>query len=300
MNPLKHIKSKLGEMRYNVGFISTEDITLPQKERFKKINWIKLGAYKDGWFADPFILNVSDEKIELLAEEWIYKDNKGRISKLVIDKHTYKLLSIVVVLELETHLSFPLIYEENGIIYVCPENYQSGCVNIYTYDRNTAKLVNPTTIINKPLIDTQLFKLNGKYYALGVERKTGAMEDTRILKIYESDSLCGQYKEIQTIENTKNIERGAGNIFLWKDRIIRPVQNCEGGYGLSTILYELIYKNKEFNETELYRIEPNRSSFMGLCLHTFNIKENLCVIDGQEYIYYRLARTLKKITSIFH
>lgn len=298
MKIISNIKKALGEMRYEVGFLDIKDIHLPTKERFKRIKWINLGDYKDGWFADPFILSINDKHIELLAEEWVYKDNKGRISKLVIDKTTYKLLSVICILELNTHLSFPLIYEEKGITYVCPENYLSGCVNIYTYDMINEKLANPQTIIKEPLIDTQICKINDKYYAFGVERRTGNMSDTRYLKVFQSDSLCGEYKHIQTIENNMNVERGAGSIFEWNGKLIRPAQNCEGGYGLSTIIYELSCNNG-IHEKEIGRIEPDNSSYMGLCLHTLNIKNNLCVIDGQEYNHYRLSRFLKAISNYF-
>ena len=44
---------------------------------------------KEGWFADPFILSVNDDTIELFAEEMIYKTGRGILVYLKVDKkHT--------------------------------------------------------------------------------------------------------------------------------------------------------------------------------------------------------------------
>ena len=59
---------------YYVGFLKETDMSLPIIERYAKIRWIDVSEYKiEGWFADPFMVSVNDNIIELFAEEFIYK-----------------------------------------------------------------------------------------------------------------------------------------------------------------------------------------------------------------------------------
>ena len=106
------------------------------------------------------------------------------------------------------------------------------------------KLINPRPLIQEPLLDTQILCYNGTYYAFGVKFQKGVSTDTKVLYIYESKGgLLDEYCFVQTIKNIKCEERGGGLIFVDdSNRIIRPVQSCEGGYGKHIIFKELSYK----------------------------------------------------------
>lgn len=297
MGLYKSIKSYLGGMRYYIGFLNKEEMKLPVSERFSKIQWLDEGNYSSGWFADPFIYRVEENKIELFVEEWVNSSNKGRLCVLDIEKNKngYLLKNVQPILELDTHLSFPIFLKENGKTYVYPENYQSGYLTIYEYDEIKRKLINPHRIINEPLIDTAIVKIENHYYAFGTVRKYGSFEDTRFTYVYSSDNLLSGWSLFQIIENIRREERGAGAIFIHDGHIIRPAQNCTYSYGEDFILYEIKLENGCFREIFLTRIEPDHKQFRGLAMHTFNKSGELCVIDGQEYKRYRIARLLKSI-----
>ena len=71
------------------------------------IKWMR-GKHQDGWFADPFVLKVTDTSISLLAEEFRYKTGKGRIVRLDIDRETLTLETVTPLID-GCHLSFPFI-----------------------------------------------------------------------------------------------------------------------------------------------------------------------------------------------
>ena len=295
---MKHIDSLrkyFRERSYYVGIIDYDPLAHPFS--FDDVKWINLNKYKHGWFADPFLYKITDTEIHVLAEEFEYHNEKGRLVYLIIDRLTLTLISVDVILDIPTHLSFPIYIKENGKVYVYPENYQSGSLKIYEFDETSKKLINPVAIIDEPLLDTQILKLNGKYYAMGIVYADDGQAPTRSLKIYKSDALFGPYSEFQTIENIFCEERGAGLIFIDNNRIIRPAQCCEGGYGLAVIFYELKFNGDRFEETELKRIEPVSSLKNGLGLHTYNKLDSIAIIDGNEYRHYRPARILAKITG---
>lgn len=124
--------------RWCIGFI-TDDVADVVKAERLDIHWMKHG-YKDRWFADPYLLEVTDTRIVLLVEEFCYKLRKGRIARLVVSRPSYELEDMKIVLELPTHLSFPVIYEKGGEVYVMPENSKSGGISLYRYNAEAEML----------------------------------------------------------------------------------------------------------------------------------------------------------------
>ena len=273
------------QVKYEIGFVNENELPHGACCMLKGIKWLKTGGYKSSWFADPFILSVTDDFVYVLAEEFSYRKKKGSISLLKIRRgvNEYQLESVKTILELGTHLSFPLIIKENGKVYVCPENYQSGGVYIYEYNELCEKLEKPHLIISDPLVDVQILKNESSYYAFGVVCKNGCMEETRSMNVYKANTLLGKYEYIQAIVNDYCEERGAGQIYTENGVIVRPAQCCEGGYGKMLINKQIIVKNGNIMETEINRYKPNRSKKNGLSLHTFNKERGLCVVDGHDY-----------------
>lgn len=288
MNLLSRIKKKLYTQKYVVGFLKFDEIQLSDKERFSKVRWLKLGKYSDGWFADPFILSVDSNYIILLVEEYLWATKRGRISKLIVDAYDYRLLSVIPLLDIDTHLSFPIYIRDSGFLYVYPENYQGGALRLYRYDEENDKLVEPHILINKPLLDAQIVKIADSYFIFAIEYIKGTQEDCKYLKIYRGDVLTGPYSLFQEIKNEYCYERGAGMIY--KDEngcLLRPSQNCEGDYGLSTIISQITFDEKEqkFIESRRNNIIPDYDKRYGRGLHTFNLLDNLCVVDGRGFRY---------------
>lgn len=276
---------------YHIGFINTELIN-KTTDWYKNVVWIDTNGFeKDGWFADPFFYCVDDNEIVLLAEQLYNPINRGRLVKMTIDRQ-YKLLSVDPILTLDTHLSFPNIWREKNKIYVYPENYQGGALAIWEFDGN--QLSNPQVLISEPLNDSQMVKLKDEYFIFAVVNKTGTYADTQHLQIWKSKNLLGPYEHIQTISNTKNYERGAGEVIVVDDNtIIRPAQSCDGSYGKEVILFKMTYDGKQFVEEEIEHIIPLINKKYGEALHTYNVCGDLCVIDGYEHqnrFFYKLAK----------
>ena len=142
MGIIKRIYGKLTEKAWNIGFIELQDKNVIDINK-KEIHWLNHNLQKEGWFADPFIYDYNDKEIIVLVEEFSYQLNRGIISKLIIDRHTFKLIERHKVLIQETHLSFPAIIRYKGKEYIYPENLRSGALKLYEYinDCNSVKYV---------------------------------------------------------------------------------------------------------------------------------------------------------------
>jgi hypothetical protein len=149
---LKKVASKLVRQKWELGFVlgGLEEIISKDKPN---ITWVK-SPYKDRWFADPFILDITKEEIILLVEEFPFSTMKGIISKLTISRKTYEITSRKTILDLPTHLSFPNIYRLDDKIYIYPENCRSGKLDIYEYNIKCDKLTKTQTICNDAIWDS--------------------------------------------------------------------------------------------------------------------------------------------------
>lgn len=290
---LKVIREYLGEKIYNVGFIESANLSISPN-----VKWLNLTGYKGGWFADPFVLSETSDTIEILVEEFLYSIGRGRLSIITVEKKNYTLQKVEPILELPTHLSYPIPFFENGDIYIYPENYESGSLKAYKFDSRNRTLSNPFVLIDEPLLDTQIIKLNDSYYALGVKFKTGKQHDTKELYIYKASSFRGPYSLHQTLTSDRCDERGAGLIFTNDDIIIRPTQDCEGDYGRGVILKQLIIKEGMFIQKEILRIYPNKSAgIYKLGLHTYSKTGSTIVIDGRGYRH-GISRLLRNTLNL--
>lgn len=292
---IKQLLSKLiqpdpAKARYYVGLLRKEDLALFDEERYARIRWVNSVSLKDNWIADPFILSVDERSIRILAEQ-LYK-GVGRLVMLEVDLASMDILRLKVLLQTITHLSFPYIWQENGNIYIMPENVESGSLRIWRYNSEKEVLEDSRVVIDAPLEDAQLCKVGNTYYIMGVRYvHNDYFMCTKHLEIYSADSLYGPYSHLQIIDNDLRLERGAGMIWHDGDSIMRPAQNCENGYGTNLLFYRM--KRQEdgtFSEKLEYEYHPDMSHPRSRAFHTFNEKDGYVVVDGNAYVNPRWSK----------
>ena len=103
MNFLQSLRS-LNRNRWNLAFFEEASLKNVLSGDYSSVKWMRY-ADKTRWYADPFILRVTEDEIILLVEELSYEINRGRIAKLVVDRRTFKLLSMKIILDLLISLS---------------------------------------------------------------------------------------------------------------------------------------------------------------------------------------------------
>lgn len=254
-----------------------------------RIHWIDNGRYGGRkWFADPFILDQDKLYVYLLVEEFDYQVHRGRIAKLWIDRKSWTVVDCKIVLDLDTHLSFPMIWRESGQVYVCPENYHSGGWNMYRYDADNEKLEFVQQLSDQKLTDAIVWQDGSDYWLLSTyEPKPNGAE----LTIWKSNGLTGKYQEIQRVIFNENIGRNAGMLFRQGEGWIRPAQESNNEYGHSISFQIMTLKNGWFSFKELYRFHSPHPVY-DAGTHTFNTFGNMAVIDVKGYRHRGLARLM--------
>lgn len=257
--------------RWNIGIAErNDDLTL------SNVKWMR-HSYNDRWFADPFIVDETEDVYVILVEEFLRDEHKGRLAKLTISKYDCTLLKNETILDLPTHLSFPNPIIVDGITFVYPENgYSGGCTQYYVYDNvlSGAKLLS-----DLPLADAVIYKHEGRFYLFYT---IGENSSGNVLHISVSDEVFGDYRPLQDIVFPDNIARRAGNVFEWNGKKIFPAQVCNHNYGEGISLQELSFYGNKVELKELIRMSPPTDDYPN-GFHTYNIWKDKVVIDGYRY-----------------
>lgn len=240
------------------------------------IKWLK-HTYKDRWFADPFIIDDTDEAYIVLVEEYMHSTRLGRLARLTVSKKDCLLIKNETILDLKTHLSFPNPILVNGKIYVYPENGAAGKTKYYTYGK---ELDLKGVLSELPLADATITKISGHYYILATLGKECNGDK---LRIYKSYSPLTDYVDCQQIRFPDNIARRAGNVFEWNGQLISPAQVCNNDYGEGVSLQVLEERYGQISLKEIKRMMPPTKDYPE-GFHTYNVyKDNVVVIDGYRY-----------------
>ena len=291
---------RISETRYEIGIIdnceyarvmskvATSEVPFSTSEF--KVHWLK-HKYKDRWFADPFILSVSDNEIILLAEEYAYATGKGRISKLTVSKKDYHLQKVQVVLEKVSHLSFPAILRKGKKVYIYPENCHANQLSLYEADDSCSRLKYVDTLIRQPLTDAVIHK----EFVFSTKQP---MATGKELQIYQYDKDLKQYILYQRVLFGENIARNGGDIFDFGGILYRPAQECNHSYGHCIVLQELCMKqDKEWSFTERCRLYSPHSVFKE-GMHTFNVYNNFCAIDVKGVRNPRMKKCVLRLQAL--
>ena len=282
MNFAKLLYNKLILHRWDLGFVmsSMDEVLGGEKLQVKRVN----SHYRNRWFADPFILLYDEDEIVLLVEDYWDSDCLGRISKLVIDRHKYEIKEVKVILQLDSHLSFPAIMRVEGKIYIYPENSRAG--GLWLYECKKIKLLS-----DLPLTDAVITNLFGKKQIFSTKEPN---PNKSILDIYDWNDKRKSFEYCESVTFHENIARNAGVFFEYKGTIYRPAQECNGMYGHAVSIQKVEKSGNNYQFTEVRRIMPPKGAFG---IHTFNTYNGLTVIDMKVFRHPWVAKPLFTIRN---
>ena len=281
-------------LRWTIGVADFDPDAILNPKGKLRIHWIRHN-YKDRWFADPFILSISDDFFFILVEEFLFSCNKGRISRLKVNRNTWELEQIDPVIEQDTHLSFPAYYREGDKVYIYPENTLSGKLTLFEYDESSGAATRIGDISDHPLADAVIWKIKDQNVILA----TTAPDDSgKTLDIYpcQSDSTSGPTNSVTF--GTK-VARNAGFPFIAQGHTIRPAQDCTRFYGNCVVLQEMSFDHGDLQFKEVRRLHSPLFNYSH-AFHTFNVFENRFIaVDAEGFRNGPIAQLLFYIREHF-
>lgn len=290
---LKKILKSLIRQEWGIGFIlnPVEDVITGKPLTYR---WVK-NPYNNRWFADPFLLDVTDDNCVVLAED--YEDKKGYacISRLLIDRKTFTIIDVKKILDDGSHMSFPVILRKEDGIYVHPENSASGQLKLYKYDQENEKLVFDSVMSNLPLTDAVTINMDGESTMFATQSTNKPNGD--VLDVLEKHD--GKYEVVNKLKFDSNIARMAGDIFFCDGKMYRPAQDNNERYGGALIIQEMKQEGDIFSFKEVRRITSIHPK-LDTGLHTFNVYKGSIIIDIHGYSGNKMISSFfNKLRNIF-
>ena len=252
--------------------------------------WVKMP--KDRWYADPFVLDVTKSEILLLVEDYAYATKKGIISLLHINKSTMEIVSRKVLLELQTHLSFPAIWRKEGHVYVYPESAGSGRLDMYEYDAEKEELTFVKTICDDVVWDSYITEAFGEPLLF-----TAAKNDYQ-LDVYKWDDKKERFVSYHQISSDIKNSRMGGAVFEYKGQFYYPAQNCEKTYGGALDIKRLTEEGGMLKVAGAVKHIESLNRRYPTGLHTLNEYKDVVVIDVKGYRYGWFGALISKIVKM--
>lgn len=288
MNVCKTIYSKIVLHRWELGFVENP---IPEVIKGKdiQIKYVKF-PFEGRWYADPFILDYTAEEIILLVEDFSDTDQKGKISKLIIDRKTLELKDVRIILELDTHLSFPIIIRKEDKVYIYPENSAAHTLDLYEYNRQTDECTKVCQLYNVPLADAVIND------SLGEKLLFATKGNGNILDVYKYDMTLEKYVFSSNVVFDENIARNAGDFFECNGQLYRASQECNYTYGHALSIQRITKEGDSIKMEEVRRIMPPKHA---IGIHTFNVYKDLTVVDIKVFRHPWIALPLFKFRNLF-
>src|ERR1039457_3185379 len=146
-----------------------------------KIHWIDATS-SEKFYADPFPISYKNGKLKILYEEYSYEKDYGTISLMTIDKD-FRPIDNKILLDTNSHLSYPFYHSENIKTHVFPESADNDKLSCYEFSHEHESLVFMKDILDIPLYDSTILKYDNKYWIFGV---TGRNSTSYKLAIFYS------------------------------------------------------------------------------------------------------------------
>ena len=251
---------------------------------------VDLGAHPSGgwrtlpddglrFYADPFPI-VVDGRHWVFVEDLAHRSGKGVISAVPFDE-SGPVGRPCTVLDTHSHLSYPMVFEDDGAIWMIPESSQAGTVDLFRATRFPEGWVHEARLLDGiEASDATPFRHRGRWWMTATVRDGGSYSDA--LHLWSADHLRGPWRPhpANPVLVDAGAARPAGRVVDRDGRLIRPVQDCRGGYGSALGLAEVMRLDETgFEQRVVGTIGPG-PLWPGRRLHTLNRAGRLECIDG--------------------
>lgn len=290
MNKVRKLYKKITQDRWEIGFVEG-GLTAVMTKNSLRIHWLQ-HDYHDRWFADPFVLKVTDYEIQLLVEEYRYENPKGRIALLTVDRDTCELKSLSIVLELDTHVSFPALWRNHGKVFVYPESWLSGRLSLYELKGQHCEPVWGGVICEESMADAIMTDRFGKLLLFSVKENDK-------LRVYQLDEETQRFVFSYEKPFGAATARNAGDFFEYEGKIYRPAQVCVQQYGEAVEIQQVVWDGEGnfcfIPHKTLYSNHPQ----LNTGLHTLNSYKGVTVVDVHGWNKPKMVKTILAMKKIF-
>lgn len=271
---IKKIRDRLliKEGAFAVSLFANEQLTLGEfDEQHQILQFPIKGLWKPKpilYQADSFLF-VKDKELFLFYElqHW---DDPGYIS-MVKTSDLKNWTEPQIVLRQPYHLSFPYVFEDNGIIYMIPESQESDSIRLYQANEDLTDFTYVRTLLQQErkdgihynFNDSHIYRKDNKYYLFTSYQK----DWTYYQELYMADNLLsGTFERHPSspICVSNEYGRNGGSLIQYGNKLLRVTQDCHENYGDNVSLMEITQLDEQNYQEQLFmrNVFPKNNIFI--------------------------------------
>ena len=250
------------DVTFTVALFATDELSL---DIFNEQNIILKYPLKGLWKPKPLrfqadsFLFVNDDELFLFYEVQHWDDPGFIVMTKTKDLKNW------------SHLSFPYVFEDHGMVYMIPESQESDSVRLYKANHDLTSFTFVRTLlsqkrdsgINFSFNDSHLYQKDGRYYLFTSYQKDWMYYQ----ELYTADDLLtGIFMKHPQSPICVNNEfgRNGGSLIKYKGKLLRVTQDCHKDYGDNISLMEIIRLDENHYEEKLFRqnVFPHNNIFI--------------------------------------
>lgn len=223
----------------------------PSMEGFE---WLE--APRGHFYADPFLIQAQG-KTWLFFEDFIHCVNRGVLACAEILPGN-RMGAPHTILAEKYHLSYPCVFEHDGVFYMIPESYQSSSIDLYRAVKFPYRWRKEATLLGASAVDTTVWKQDGLFWFFTTIRSSHGRGLTLLL--FYSHEPAGEwiYHPANPISMDIRNARSGGPIFRADGELFRVSQDGGVIYGHSFTLHRITKLTPtEFAQEPVVTIDPS-------------------------------------------
>lgn len=248
----------------------------------RKITWLnETRSFR--FLADPFGY-WRDGMLHVFAEALDYRDKRGRIDCLRFDAD-FRFLGRQIVLSEPWHLSYPVVFEADGEIWMLPEAYRSGALRLYRAARFPDKWeVVPDWSFPVAAIDASPVWHGGLWWMF-FSPPGSSVEKQSLLCAAYAESFSGPWRlhPRNPLRRDLMSARPGGTPLVTPQGIVLPTQDCTRTYGGAVSLLAIDELSPELFSASVtgHLIMPDAFAPWVDGLHTLSSAGPVTLIDAK-------------------
>jgi len=211
-------------------------------------------------WADPFIIH-HEGRHHVFFEHIRAQETRGVISTFELGEDGPRSQPSVV-LEHDTHLSYPHVFKHEDAVYMIPETGQRARVELYRAERVPDRWVLDAVLLDGVRgVDATPFRYGGRWWMfVSVVERTESVNAQ--VSLYHSASLRGPWLPHRANPVVRDARRArpAGRVIAVNGDLIRPGQDCTTRYGSGVVLSRIVELSpRAYGEQPFARLQPPRT-----------------------------------------
>ena len=242
-----------------------------------------LACPRGHFYADPFLFRHEGEDW-LFVEDYDYTKGYADIAAVPWCEHG-PAGPARPALRLGEHLSYPNVFAWKDEVYMVPEiGASGGPVRLFKARRFPDDWEPVCDLLSgHRAVDATLHEHRGRWYLFANIDEAGGGENDELF-LFHADTPLGPFEPHPQNPVASDVRhaRPAGRIFIHSGRLIRPSQDCAGGYGRAVVFNEILALDPErYRERCIERLAPSLGS--ARCgYHTYASLGDLEIVDFKQ------------------